>query len=129
MIIPDFLIYYLAKWYEKHPEKLSWSTPVERACYIVGLTTIFLFFGLGEIFDIFILRSAIFLKSEIPFIAAGLLSMLLYNYIYIKQARYAAINSSGKNFGVSEKRGTVLAIISVFVSAVIPIGIFMIFTD
>jgi hypothetical protein len=45
MIFLDFLIFYLTVWFEEHKEKLSWSTPIERAIYVVGIVTIlWLFF-------------------------------------------------------------------------------------
>jgi hypothetical protein len=36
MAFLDFMIYYLADWYEER-NMLKWTTPVARACYVLGL--------------------------------------------------------------------------------------------
>ena len=56
MIILDFFVYYLTIWFERNRDKLVWSSPLERACYVIGVATeytfpkiLYLFIGLGAI--------------------------------------------------------------------------------
>ena len=127
MIFLDFLIFYLTVWFEEHKEKLSWSTPIERAIYVVGIVTILWLFFLEEIICFFILKTTLTIAPLILVIILGLAIMQGYSYIYIKKNRYELINSS-RRFTFSKDAGKIFSIIFVLFSFIVPYLMFMIFT-
>jgi len=84
MIILDFLIYNLTVWYDNHRNRLTWSTPLERASYVVGMVTLMWAFSVCEIIYIFNHKTVV-LSFQLPFAIIGFVSILLYKYIYIKK--------------------------------------------
>jgi hypothetical protein len=127
MIILDFLVYYLTKFYEGRPEKLSWSTPVERAVYVVGVITIFWLLVIEEIICFFIIKTTLKIFPIVLGGIIGLLIMQLYLYIYVKKYRFELI-ADRFEFAMSERKGVILAIVFGFFSFCLPYAIFMIFT-
>ena len=129
MILLDFLILNLAAWYGSHRNRLKWSTPLERACYVVGMITLLWIFSICELYDIFKYKSIVFNYQLLPFAAAGFCSNLIYLYIYKSKGRYQRLVESGiKPFNISTKSGIVVSIIFIIVSFLITCGIVMVFT-
>ena len=127
MIFLDCLIFYLTIWFEEHKEKLSWSTPIEREIYVVGIVTILWLFVLEEIICFFILKTTLTIAPLILVIILDLAIMQGYSYIYIKKNRNELINSS-KRFTFNKNTGKILSIIFVLLSFIVPYLMFMIFT-
>lgn len=118
MFIIDYLIYFLTCWFEENNDKLKWSTPLQRACYALGMATICLF---GAVCIIVISKSTKSL-SDIDFICSvlvGLVIISIYNFIYIKMNRYNLILISRfRNY--NKKRGMTLSLVFVAFSFLLP---------
>jgi len=128
MIILDFLIYNLTRYYEEHRKLLTWSTPLERASYVVGMVTLMWTFIVCEMIYIFNNKTLV-LSFELPFVIVGFGSMLLYKYIYIKRGRYERIVASPtKPFNINNKTGGIISIIFIFFSFLVMFGIMFLFT-
>lgn len=127
MIVLDFLVYYLAKFYEGRKEKLAWSTPVERAIYVVGVLTILWLLVIEEIICFFVLKTTLKIFPVVLGGIVGLLIMQLYTYIYVNKRRFDLLE---ERFEVvlSERTGVLLSILFGFFSFCLPYAIFMIFT-
>ena len=129
MKVLDFLFYYLTLWFEEHKQNLKWSTPLERAIYVLGIITICWIISFNEIIQMFFFKETIKSISTILIIVIGLGIMELYKYIYITKKRYELIvlplhqYSYGKN-----KIGKISSIFFVFFSMMLPYFIFMIFS-
>jgi len=129
MIILDFLIFNLTAWYDGHRNRLTWSTPLERACYVVGMVTSLWVFSICEIYDIFIHKVVVFNYQLLPFVAAGFGSTQLYKYIYRNKGRYERLVAAGtKPFNIATNLGIVLSIVFIFVSFLVTCGLVIIFT-
>jgi hypothetical protein len=127
MIILDFLVYYFAKYYEGRQEKLSWSTPLERAIYVVGILTILWLLVIEEIICFFVLKTTLKIFPIFFGGIAGLLIMQVYSYIYVKKNRFDLLELRFEP-RISKRRGVTLAILFGFFSFCLPYAIFMIFT-
>jgi hypothetical protein len=127
MIILDFLVYYLTKYYEGRPKLLSWSTPIERAIYVVGLITILWLLVTEEVICFFVLKTTLKIFPIVLGGIVGLLIMQIYTYIYVKKCRYDLL-AERFEFTMSERNGVLLAIVFTFFSFCMPYAIFMIFT-
>jgi hypothetical protein len=127
MIVLDFLFYYLTYWFEKHKDKLKWSTPLERAVYAVGLMSTLWIYSFGEILR-YTVKGFDYKFSMIIYILIGLGIMQLYKYIYIIKSRYQLLVSRKTNPGnVSIKIGTTISIIVMFISVLLPLIVLLIF--
>lgn len=129
MFIPDFLVYYGTRWFDKNKAKLNGTSPVENATYIATIATILWLICIWEVIDIFVLKS----KSAhqipmIPGVIIGLSVMQLYKYIYVNKGRYERISALNKKFKLSDKLGLILSMIFVFVLCCMIFAMIMIFT-
>jgi len=93
MIVLDFLFYYLTYWFDKNKDKLSWSTPIQRSTYAIGLMTMGVLYSINECFELGKDKS---LQIHIPwfvYLICTLAVMKLYDYIYITKNRYERITT------------------------------------
>jgi O-antigen/teichoic acid export membrane protein len=120
MIFLDFLIYNLTSWYDDHRNNLKWSTPVERASYVVGIITVLWLLIFWFVICVFLNKSKITNITWIVCAILGFGSTLLYRYIYKKRGRYdRIIMSKKKPFNVSGKVGQWFCIGFVFFSMIV----------
>lgn len=125
----DFLFYYFTDWFTKNRDKLSWSSPIERTVYAMGIFTMFWLVSIGELIQVLLGKQVDFNISLVPFVVVGLLIMQLYKYIYITKDRYNFILSTDyKAFNTSENTGIIIAIIFAFFSTILPFATFAIFS-
>jgi hypothetical protein len=69
MKIFDLLFYYLTIYFEEHKEKLKWSSPLERAIYVVGIVSILWICSIWEIIELILTRTIHFENiKEAPFV-------------------------------------------------------------
>lgn len=130
MIIFDFLIYNLTNWYTTHRNGLKWSTPLERAIYVVGIITMLWLFDFWIIINTFLLKNDTLKGSSMPFVISfvilGLVIMQIFQYIYNKKGRLERLNQApNKPFNASDNVGQVFSI-GLFFLPLIVLGIFMI---
>ena len=115
MKILDFLVYYMAIWFEQRKAKLQWSTPIQRATYAYGLATM-QFFSIGALLYTFISTKNIGLG--IPafwIILIGIGLMQLYQYIYDARKRYELISKDADSrFKISNPTNGIIISICVF---------------
>ncbi|PTQ99662.1 hypothetical protein C8P68_102490 [Mucilaginibacter yixingensis] len=113
----DFLYYHITYWFEQHPEKLTWSTPQQRAAYALGLVIL----CWGWVLDSYLVSKHVLEAnvSRITFLAVGLAIMYLLQYIYIDKGRYAAL-ASGGGFKISKNTGVVVTFVFLFLSFLLP---------
>jgi hypothetical protein len=129
MIIFDFLIYNLTNWYTIHRDRLKWSTPLEKAIYVVGIISMLWFFDFWIIINTFLLKNDTLKGSSIPFVISfvilGLVIMQIFQYIYSKKGRLERLNQApNKPFNVGDNVGQVFSIGFFFLPLII-LGIFM----
>lgn len=110
MIILDFLFYYLTYWFDNNKDKLSWSTPLQRSSYALGLGTIALIYSITQIIEITKSNNTNFHFPKLLFLLLGLSIMWLYDYIYIKKNRYGAITPMFDKFP-NKNNGVTISII------------------
>jgi hypothetical protein len=121
MMLFDFLFYYLTMYFEEHPEKLSWSSPLERVCYIVGLVSILWLRACWQLITYIQNNSHL---PEIPLIhviLVGLIIMQLYKYIYYKKGRYQSLLLNNDKFNLNDSLGKTISITFVFFSFTLPL--------
>lgn len=123
IIIIDFLIYHLACWFED--QDLKWSTPVKRAVYAMGLTTMGVLFSIEQLLEFTVLRQNNFRLTKLLFILIDLGIMQLYDYIYIQRKRFEKIQFA--KFDTSKKNGIAVSLFVIILFILIPFLIFMIF--
>jgi hypothetical protein len=112
MIVLDFLFYYLTFWFNKNKDKLSWSTPIQRSTYVVGLMTMGLLFSINEFFELKHIAIVQFHISKLFFVLGALATMKLYDYIYISNNRYEKIFTViPQKFSISDDTGATICII------------------
>jgi len=117
----DFLFYYLTGWFTEHRDKLSWSNPLERTVYAMGLFTMFWIVGIGEILQFLMGKQVDFNISLLPFVILGLAIMGLYKYIYITRGRYEFILSGEyRSFTLNVNTGVTVSIVFAFFSTLLP---------
>ena len=111
MIVLDFLFYYLTYWFDKNKEQLSWSTPIQRSTYAIGLMTMGLLYSINECFEIGKNKS---LQLQIPwfvYLICALAVIKLYDYIYITKHRYQRITAViPKKLKISDDTGAMICI-------------------
>jgi hypothetical protein len=108
-------------WFTEHREKLSWSSPLERTVYAMGLFTMFWIVAMGEILQFLMGKQVDFNISLLPFVILGLAIMALYKYVYITKARYELILSANyRSFTLKSKTGVTIFIIFAFFSTLLP---------
>jgi len=131
MIVLDFLFFYLTHYFESNRSKLKWSTPLERAVYVVTIATMFWIFTAWESVEIFITKTD-FLKNlnMILGIIIGLCVMQIYKYVYLTKKRYAVINSPERQTfaKINKKTGQVIALAFVMFSTILPFFIMIVFS-
>jgi len=110
MIILDFLFYYLTYWFDNNKDKLSWSTPLQRSSYALGLETIALIYSITQIIEITKSNNTNFHFPKLLFLLLGLGIMWLYDYIYIKKNRYGTITPMFDKFP-NKNNGVTISII------------------
>jgi hypothetical protein len=121
MRILDFLFYYFTLWFTQNKQKLTWSTPLERAAYAVTIFTIFWIATIWEISLFALPQFKNYNVTAIPLFIAGICVLLLYQYIYINRNRYELITSPNyRKFKISDKNGILIVITFGLMSAIIP---------
>ena len=118
MIILDFLFYYLTYWFEKNRDKLSWSTPIQRSTYAIGLMTMGLLYSINEFLELGRIKSFQFHIPWFVYIIGALAVIKLYDYIYITRDRYQKVATEiPKRFNISDDTGAVIcmAIVAIFI--------------
>ncbi|WP_419701273.1 hypothetical protein [Mucilaginibacter sp. NFX135] len=111
MIILDFLFYYLTYWFDNNKDKLSWSTPLQRSSYALGLGTIALIYSITQIIEITKSNNTDFHFPKLLFLLLGLGIMWLYDYIYIKKNRYGLITPMFDRFPNKDNSVTISIIV------------------
>ncbi|MGF7037325.1 hypothetical protein M2273_000559 [Mucilaginibacter lappiensis] len=79
----DFLFYYFTYWFTENKDKLSWSSPIERSVYAIGLFTMFWLISIGKVIQFLMSKEVKFDYSLLPFLIIGLAIMQIYKYAYI----------------------------------------------
>jgi hypothetical protein len=123
MIFLDFLIFYLTAWYTNNNKTSNWSTPVERAVYVLTIVTIFWTISIWELVQFFRYKD---ITTDIPIFSgtvAGVLIIIFYRYIYVNKERYSKISLYERR--LSENNGIIIAIIFSVISIIMPYIIFM----
>ena len=121
------MFYYFTNWFTQNNDKLSWSSPLERTVYAMGVFTMFWLVSIGEILQYLMGKQVDFNITLVPFVIIGLLIMQLYKYIYITKNRYDFILSTHyRAFDINEKTGIAIAIIFAFFSTILPFATFAI---
>jgi len=122
MILFDFLFYYLALYFTKRPKTLSWSNPVQRASYCLGLVSTswlitILFFTL-----IHVIRDKNFNSNYMTLLVPiALLLMWCFGYIYDTKGRYYSIsNSNSQILKVNGNLGMLIAWLVLLISFASP---------
>ena len=124
----DFLFYYFTYWFTENKDKLSWSSPIERSVYAIGLFTMFWLISIGEVIQFLMSKEVKFDYSLLPFLIIGLAIMQIYKYAYITKRRYESIISSKHSlFNISNDTGATMVIIFAFFSTLLPFVLFMVF--
>lgn len=120
MILLDFLFYYLALYFTKRPQTLSWSNPVQRASYCLGLISTswlmaILFFTL-----IHIVRNKKFDSNYmILLVPVAIILIWGFGYIYDTKGRYNSI-SNNQILKLNENLGIAIAWIVLLISFASP---------
>lgn len=126
MIILDFLFYYLTYWFDKNKDNLSWSTPLQRSTYAIGLGTIALIYSITQTIEITQLNSTDFHFPKLLFLLLGLSIMWLCDYIYIKRDRYVLIAPKFDKFP-NKSNGAIISIIVIAAYILSPFIVITIF--
>jgi len=125
----DFLFYYMTGWFEKHKNRLRWSTPLQRSCYGIGLGSVSFISSINDIihYTIFKHKNYSFPKLLFLFIALGL--MQLYSFIYIEKKRFEKINPDQFKLVkfISERNREIITLIIVFLLIISSGFVFMFF--
>jgi O-antigen/teichoic acid export membrane protein len=134
MIIIDYLFYYLTTHFTNYKEKLSWSTPLERTIYAVGIVTMFWMVSIWEMVELILTKTIPWnnLKPTHFAIIGAVLGfgiMQIYQYIYVKRRRFEKRVLPKFEQNNNEKKGIVLSILFGVFSFILPWSIFMIFTS
>ena len=109
MIVLDFLFYFLTYWFDKNKDNQSWSTPIQRSTYTIGLMTMGLLYSINECFESGKNKSLQFHIPWFVYLICALAVMKLYDYIYITKNRYQRINKEiPKKFGISDDTGAMI---------------------
>jgi len=128
-MIFDFLIYYMTYWFENTSYKLAWNTPVERACYVVGLALTTFIWTIDQVLYYTVLKGRIAETSGIIIILLGICIIAMLQFVYVAKGRYNSISPA--RFGlfkkISEKNRSVLVVIFVVLSVVSSLFIFTLF--
>lgn len=110
MLALDFLFYYLTYWFDENREKLSWSTPIERSTYAIGLMTMAALYSLDEWIEWATDKQISHVKWY-AFLACALAVFKLYDHIYITKKRYDKIKDEiPHKFKFSDDTGAYIAI-------------------
>ncbi len=125
----DFLVFHYALYFDKNKKLLSWSSPLQRANYVVGIVLEIWLLIFAEVFEFVSKRNdSIGYPLGIAFIISILVIMYLLDYIYDKKGRYAYINSSDyKKFGVSNDTGITISILILLFSPMIFFALMILF--
>jgi preprotein translocase subunit SecY len=104
---------------------LSWSTALERATYAVTLMSVSLSMSAIETVDKVLKYDQKFVDLKIPFIAVGLVFLVLYRYIYITKNRYSLLIAKRRRETAQSKAKSIrisIAIIAVSVMSPFILG-------
>jgi len=128
MIVLDYLFFYLTYWFNKNSDKLSWSSPIERSSYAIGIATTTLIYSMADFYAT-INKNLGFHFPKIIFLVLGLGIMQLYDFLYVKKGRYDLVasinyNKFNKNNYTS---GIIISWIVIGVCFFLPFIVFMIF--
>jgi len=118
MIVLDFLFYYMTYWFDKNKDKLSWSTPIQRSTYAIGLMTMGLIYSINECFELGKNKSLQFHIPWFVYLICALAVMKLYDYIYNTKNRYQRITTEiPKKFSISDDTGAMIcmAIVAILI--------------
>ena len=103
MILIDFLIYYLTKWYTKKNYLNTWSTPINRACFTISLIFLSLMFSISILFhesNIGILVNCANFIVKYNFILYILIYMLIKN-VYSTNSRFNKLENVNLLFTIN----------------------------
>ena len=128
MIVFDFIFYYLTYWFTKNKEKLSWSTPPERAGYAMGLMVVDTVFSIRILINHYnpSFQSTI---SLLYFLIIGLGAMLFFQYVYVSRNRYEKISKKiPEYFFISDDTGATISIAITSLLIMSPFIILVIFS-
>ncbi len=110
MIILDFIFYYLALYFIKRPQTISWSTPQDRAGYALALITTSWLMALLFFVQLYIVKVSKMNSSYLyVFIPIALSLMWLFKYIYVTKSRYLKIASAKSGINTSANQSIVIA--------------------
>jgi ABC-type Fe3+ transport system permease subunit len=125
MRILDFIIYYIALYFTRNSQLLSWSSAIERSCYVISIATGFWIFTFWEITTDYVLKETnTHPLPTIQIIIVVICILLLYQYIYINRKRYELITSKNyRQFRVKDKNGIVIVIIFCIISFLLPFAL------
>jgi len=124
MRVLDFLFYYLAIWFTQNKQKLTWSTPFERATYALTILTIFWIFTFWQLIEFFLIKDEYYTIPKIPLFIAGICLLFLYQYIYINKNRYEIITSPNyRQFKTKDRKGILIVILFALFSAILPFAL------
>jgi hypothetical protein len=117
-------MYYFTEYFSNNRRLLTWSTPLERSAYAVGLIvmlwllTVLILFGIILNISIPALQNKIVMLVSIGII--GIVAIYLVEYIYISKKRYDYITSKEYNsFKTNYKIGVIISISILFASILV----------
>lgn len=122
MIILDFLLYYFALYFSNRPKTLSWSNPVQRASYCLGLMSTswviaILFFILIHVVKNYNFNS----NYMILLVPIALILIWFYGYVYDTKGRYYSVsNSNSQILKINENLGMSIAWLVLLISFASP---------
>jgi len=118
----DFLIYFTALYYTKNANLLSWSTAVERACYVVSIVSGFWLMTIWVIVNI--VRKQFVDLQTVPIIIATIAMLFLFQYIYVTRGRYDVIASKDyKEFKMPYNRAVIVTFTIYILSLLLPFAL------
>jgi hypothetical protein len=128
-MVIDFVVYFLAQFFERNQQKLKWNTPVQKSCYLVGLATFCLLITIVELLNFTILKEVDFMYfTKFGYIILGLLIVQLFEFIYVKKERYTKQVSKRLKFKEFDyRRGVIISWIFIFASLLLPALIYISF--
>lgn len=114
MIVIDFVVYFLTSFFEKNPQKLIWSTPIQKSCYLAGLATMGYIVFVIELLKFTVMKTMpLTYVTKYTAIIAALVIVQFYTFLYLKKKRYELI-SNGRFKKINYQIGIIFSIAFIF---------------
>src|SRR5476651_2380169 len=128
MMLPDFIFYFLTYYFDNNRQLLSWSSPLQRSTYVIGLATLGVLVAIEELLEFTVLKPSGFQVPKLAFILIGLGVIQLYDFVYIKRNRYErVVLYQGRFASISKSAGVTIVIACLVLCFLSPFFMFMVF--